>query len=279
MDMIPILDKLFKNGQWPSAVLFEGPTSIALKKAQQLIGLWFCEQHSDCGACSTCKLRVYDHHPDLHVIRPHQAGHAIKIEQIRELNDKSHQHPQLLPFQLVVIEHADTMNGFAANALLKTLEEPTPNFHFILLVENATFLPKTLLSRCWKIKLDGPLALHYQQVMEEDMSEDKAKLISSFAQWQQLLLDYVNDKMDMISLVRRFDGYALDDILWFLQYLCGDLIQDQLLGKNEKNISITRCWLFWDGLTRFRKQVRTQSSLNASLVLSRLFLLLHGEHA
>ena len=278
MDMLPILDQLFKNGQLPSAVLFEGQASVGLKNAQKLIGLWFCEHHSDCGACSTCKLRAYDNHPDMHVIRPQQAGHAIKIEQIRELNERSHQHPQLLSFQLVIIEYADTMNGFAANALLKTLEEPIPNFHFILLAENAKFLPKTLLSRCWQIKLDAPLALHYQQAMQGDISELKAKLMCSFTQWRQLLLDYVNDKLDMASLIRRFDGYALDDILWFLQYMCGDLIQNQLTGEDEKTISISRCWLFWDGLTRFRKQVRTQSSLNPSLVLSRLFLLLHGEH-
>jgi len=82
------------------------------------------------------------------IIRIKPEGRSIGIAQIRDLIDRVSLKPFAAPWRLVVIEEADSLTAEAANALLKTLEEPPESTYFLLLTSSPSALPSTVLSRC-----------------------------------------------------------------------------------------------------------------------------------
>ena len=137
-----------------------GKHALALSLAQGLL----CESpRADglgCGTCVGCTLMVAGQHPDLMriellVIDPEEDTiervDAIAIDRIRSLTDfvqlTSHRHRA----KVAVIAPAERMNAPAANALLKTLEEPPPGTYLILVSDEPGRMPATLISRCRKL--------------------------------------------------------------------------------------------------------------------------------
>ena len=108
-----------------------------LHLAKALAHLLLCsssEAGRACGQCNSCLLNSAGTHPDLFFAQPEQAGKAIKVDLIRELNHFVSQTSQMSGRKVVVIEPADAMNINSSNALLKTLEEPAGDTHLILAV-------------------------------------------------------------------------------------------------------------------------------------------------
>ena len=101
-----------------------------------------------CGQCKGCRLIKAGTHPDFIEIRPHESGHAIKIDQVRQLTRNLTQKSQYGGYQVVLISAADSMPVGAANALLKTLEEPLGDVVIFLVADCVDKLPATILSRC-----------------------------------------------------------------------------------------------------------------------------------
>jgi DNA polymerase-3 subunit delta' len=97
-----------------------------------------------------------DHHPDLHWLFPEEDKTAISVEQIRDLGAalslKSHGGGA----KVVVFEPADGMTTAAANALLKTLEEPSADTYLLLLADQPNRLPATIRSRCQRLDVLRP---------------------------------------------------------------------------------------------------------------------------
>lgn len=143
----------------PHAILLNGLEGIgkfdfAYNFAQNLL----C-QHSDednCGNCNSCKLLQAGNHPDLFIIQPEPKAKNIKIDQIRDLIGDLNNTAQQCGRIVVVINHADLLNTAAANALLKTLEEPAVNVFIILTAHNLSALPATIRSRCQIINMPTP---------------------------------------------------------------------------------------------------------------------------
>ncbi|MGH8261265.1 MAG: DNA polymerase III subunit delta' [Steroidobacteraceae bacterium] len=109
-----------------------------------------------CGACAACRHAAEGLHPDLLLVRPTDDSQQIRIEQIRELSAElaltSHQGG----YKVAIIDPADSLNRFAANALLKTVEEPPGRTLLILLAAQPSRLPATLRSRCQRIAVRAP---------------------------------------------------------------------------------------------------------------------------
>jgi len=89
------------------------------------------------------------------VLRIKPEGKSIGISQIRELIDRISLKPFAAPWRLVVIEEAESLTLEAANALLKTLEEPPQSTYFLLLTSSPSSLPLTVLSRCLLLSWAG----------------------------------------------------------------------------------------------------------------------------
>src|SRR3989338_1024053 len=126
-----------------------GKTDLAITFATYLL----CDnkQRGACGQCRSCQWMRAKTHPDFLLIQPQEKNHAVKIDQIREINQRVSKTPQCGGYQVVVISPADSMPIAAANALLKTLEEPVGQVIFFLIHDQQHILPATIPSRCQTI--------------------------------------------------------------------------------------------------------------------------------
>ena len=95
-------------------------------------------------------------HPDWVKVHPVDDSKQIRIEQIRELGEELSLTSHQGGYKVGVIAPADVLNRFAANALLKTLEEPPARTVLILVVTQPSRLPATILSRCQRIRIAAP---------------------------------------------------------------------------------------------------------------------------
>ncbi len=150
--------QLDSNG-FASATLLTGSQGLGIfSLAEQFGRSLMCNAASSepCGFCHGCDLMQSGNHPDYHVIKPEKEGKAITVDQIRQCNRIAQESSQLSGYRLFVIEPAEAMNESAANALLKTLEEPPEKCVFILIASKANALLPTIVSRCQQIAIPDP---------------------------------------------------------------------------------------------------------------------------
>lgn len=107
-----------------------------------------------CGTCKSCLLIDAGSHPDLHLIVTEKS--QIGIDAIRQTITKVSQTAQLSGNKVVIIPQIELMSESASNALLKTLEEPTPNTYLLMTTNESQRLLPTVLSRCEKISVPMP---------------------------------------------------------------------------------------------------------------------------
>ena len=114
-----------------------------------------------CGDCRACKLVAAGSHPDLVRVglelrddgRPRT---EITVDQVRALAQRLALSSQFGGLQLALVDPADRLNANAANALLKTLEEPASSTVIVLVADDPSRLPATIRSRCQRIDLRAP---------------------------------------------------------------------------------------------------------------------------
>lgn len=109
-----------------------------------------------CGECHACRLMVNRAHPNALWIEPEKTGQAIKVDQIRVISDFVNHTSLQGQYRIVIVNPAGNMNLSAANALLKTLEEPSQNAIIVLIGDVSARLPATIVSRCQRIVFPAP---------------------------------------------------------------------------------------------------------------------------
>lgn len=146
------------NGHLSAATLFAAEKGIGVEHLLKPItkGMLCQNGNEGCGFCHSCRLFDSGSHPDFHHIQPEKTGKSITVDQIRSANRLAVESSQLGGFRVIVIEPAEAMNESAANALLKTLEEPAQKCCFLLVSHQTNRIPATILSRCRKITLTNP---------------------------------------------------------------------------------------------------------------------------
>ncbi|HKO35895.1 MAG TPA: DNA polymerase III subunit delta' [Pyrinomonadaceae bacterium] len=166
------LQRLLANGRLPGSLLFTGEEGVGKKLfALELAKILNCKARRGveaCAECSSCKRisnstfppfnnddddktrLIFSEHADVAMVRPYKQ--IIRVGPIRELEREANFRPFEGAGRLFIIEDADYMNDQAANALLKTLEEPEPTTHLVLTTSNPSALPATIRSRCQTIQ-------------------------------------------------------------------------------------------------------------------------------
>ncbi|MDR1712751.1 MAG: DNA polymerase III subunit delta' [Coriobacteriales bacterium] len=141
------LTQAVQTRQISHAYMFTGPigssktdTAIALAKAV------LCKD-GGCGSCDDCIRVSRRSHPDFHIVEPEGASSYL-IEQIHELIHDAALAPMRSRRKVYLLTRADMLRGAAANALLKTLEEPPASVVFILLARTLESVMETIVSRC-----------------------------------------------------------------------------------------------------------------------------------
>ncbi|OEC61220.1 MULTISPECIES: DNA polymerase III subunit delta' [Pseudomonas] len=134
------------------AYLLHGPAGIGKRAlAERLMARLLCQQPSGndaCGQCKSCFLLAAGTHPDNYVLEPEEIDKAIRVDQVRDLVDFVVQTAQLGGRKVVLLEPAESMNLNAANALLKSLEEPSGDTVLLLISHQPSRLLPTIKSRC-----------------------------------------------------------------------------------------------------------------------------------
>lgn len=138
------------------AWIFAGDTQ-ALQNATSFAQWILCATHNSCGECRECKLFAAESHPDFVQLSPLEDKQSISIDDVRKTIEFSHAKPQYGATKVVIIYPAHCLNRQAANALLKTLEEPVSDTIYILVTSHKELLPKTILSRCQVLKIDASI--------------------------------------------------------------------------------------------------------------------------
>jgi len=160
--VVRVLRKALSSGNLPHAYLFYGPEGVGrFRTALTLAGALFCRSAKEdtCGACTDCSRVEREAHPGLTVIRPQsRKGEKewtqdpiqgeIRIDQIRELQKWLAGRSFEGGWRVCIVDGAEKVNSNAANALLKTLEEPPPESLIVLISPLRTQVPATVASRC-----------------------------------------------------------------------------------------------------------------------------------
>ena len=139
-----------------SGIEAAGKKTLALEFAKVVNCEKSDEINDSCGKCPACLKIDRNNHPDIFAIEAE--GQFIRINAIREIQELMTFKPMEGKRRVFVIDNADKMNDQAANALLKTLEEPTPANILILVTAKPYTLPSTIISRCRHMRFN-PLSI------------------------------------------------------------------------------------------------------------------------
>jgi DNA polymerase III subunit delta' len=182
---ISVLRRALQHQRIPHAYLFAGYDGVGKKyTAITLAKALNCKQLTAdaCDHCSSCHKIETGNHPDVRVIEPD--GQTIKIEQIRALQHDVGYKPYEGRRKVYIIDSAEALGVEAANALLKTLEEPSADSILILVTTNQYALLPTVISRCQLIRFItlGVEPLTTLLVQKKRILPEQARLIASLSE-------------------------------------------------------------------------------------------------
>ena len=161
---VGLLQRSLAHGRLAHAYLFTGHHIDELEAiARALAKTLNCQQPVKaggaavdcCNHCLNCQKVTGDNHADVHWVRAESKSRVITVEQMRDLMQQINLKPTEAEYKVAVIVGADRLNVQAANAFLKTLEEPPAKSVLILLTTEPQRLLETILSRCLRLNFGG----------------------------------------------------------------------------------------------------------------------------
>jgi len=314
--LIHILTRVIKTGRLSHAYLFSGLEGIG----KRLIAIAFSKvllcssgDSESCGECSACIQVDGGNHPDLLMVQPYKG--TISIDSIRSIKRELSRKSFAGGYKVCLIDEAEKMNFQAENALLKTLEEPTPDTVIILITGQPYRLLPTVLSRCQHFKFQ-PLSISSAAalIMERgNIDRQTASLLASLTGGSpgkalELNAEYVKqlrdtwiehslsssrgELQDIFKLAENFcrDKDTIHLKLNLLRLWYRDIILCKIYGNsdnllnNDKADEIASLSSFWslDKLLRALFWIEEcnqilDRNVNPQLSMEALFLKLHSE--
>ncbi|MDA8328130.1 MAG: DNA polymerase III subunit delta' [Betaproteobacteria bacterium] len=249
----------------PHALLLYGPKGLGKRAlAKAFIQTLLCERKGGmaCGVCAACHWMGAGNHPDFLAVESEQTTNesdenvsdsrsqtGISIAQVRDACDFLHIGAHRAGLRIVMINPAEGMNLPAANALLKTLEEPPPGALLVLLSHQPAKLPATIRSRCQALRLPLPDTavarqwLQAQGVVDADLCLNLAggapllalemadsRLLENRRELLADLSQPGDAAVAMAARYARWDNAAYLRWLVYLQQWVHDLLNVQLTG-------------------------------------------------
>lgn len=301
-------------GRLPHALLIAGLAGVG-KKA---FGQWLAESilcrervpDGACGQCGSCRQLLAEAHPDYRRLDPEGASKTIRIDAVRDLVDWLQLTAGSGGRRTAVLFGADTMNRNAANALLKTLEEPGEAGFLILVADRAAALPATVRSRCQQISLhagDTAAALAWLEGKVDDpraalararglpftalsiLDDDReAEIVLLLSAWQDLFLHRgsvgrIVDSLADLPTARCLDAFAhwtAQSVRWHAGIDRGaDPATEAAIAAVAPRLSNEGWFTVHDTLTRLRRSdsasFRTRAVLEGMLADIRIMLSAH----
>ena len=286
------LNSRAEKGRMPHALLISGPQGIGkVRFAQAFAQHLLCTAEMTkyaCGTCKSCQLLAAGSHADFRFLEPEEPGKPIKIDTVRELCDSLVKTAQQGGWKVAIIAPAESMNNNAANAFLKSLEEPQPNTLLILVTHRPGQLSATIRSRCQQVSLPVPETATASRWLTEVTGDQSAvdKVLYLAGGKPLLALDYLqSDDLEqrqtfeeLAAKVRAGDLSPLDaaqqcqkldarlSLDWFSSYIhrlaVGELVERP----------IPALFKFSDRLLEARHWVDSGNNPNLQLLWEELFM-------
>jgi len=231
------LRQAWSGGRLAQAYCFVGPAGVGRRQtALALAQAVNCPTPSGgppdaCGACPACRKIAAGRHPDVSLVVPEEKS-VITIEQVRAVSARAGLRPYEGAVQVWILDPADEMQEPAANAFLKTLEEPARQTLFVLLVASRSALLPTIRSRCQEV----PFGLLREADLEAILrrhgrgAEEAAALAAAAdgSAAQALALD--------LDQVRDLHGRIVQEVWESLDSLLGALAAAERLGRDRASL-------------------------------------------
>ena len=325
-----LVRQAFANNRFPQSLILTGKDMVSLQVYAQWLGqMILCESETEksCGVCSHCLKFNALTHPDLHLIFPATASSGtdelkttvkqlseqpfseleipetadILINSVREMTKLLSRSPFEGDKRVIIFFHADRLRKEAANAFLKTLEEPPVGTYFILVSTDPSLMLSTILSRCQQLKLEP---FHPDELRNflsgRGVESNKIELILNQAngdlskclqmsqtdtndtatEVMQLLIPLLKGELPrMLEIIGQWEKQGRDGVLAILQTFTVILRQAYLIKENANppsskhteilkeysRLDIQACLTFTDDAI-----VKLYRNVNTSLVLLNL---------
>lgn len=245
----------------PHALLLHGSAGIGKRALAMELARWLLCQapktDGGCGECPSCQWFAQGGHPDFRLIEPaaeaegaeegKKGGKRISVDQVREVVEFLTLSAHQGGWRAVVLQPAEALGVAAANALLKTLEEPPPRTVFLLVSHQPRRLLPTILSRCRKLPVASPepaVALAWLRGQAVDQPE---VLLAEAGGAPLLAMDYAEperlarrqrfieglldaEREDLSALAGEYQQRVAEAWGWLARWLC-DLSLCQATGQ------------------------------------------------
>lgn len=259
---------------------FIGKTTTAIEYAKAL-NCYNLENADSCDNCISCKKIEKSIHPDFKKISVYKD--VITIENIREIEEFLSLQPLEGKYKVVILKNAEKMNRSAANAFLKTLEEPPINTVIILTCENVDSLPEPLVSRTFKVYFKPLSAEALQNLID---SEDKNQQTIKLSMGRPGIFDSVDlakkSQFFIESLqlknIKKSPWKDNEELKWWLDLffiVLRDKICKKIIGNGcyqylnlkinfNENVSLNELFIVYDKLQEIRRNI--DLNLNKSII-------------
>ena len=241
-----------------------------------------------CGKCKSCCLSRSGNHPDCIILKPDSKGKNINVESIRDLDTFSSQTSQQGGWKVVIICPAESMNINAANALLKTLEEPKEKTLIMLVCHDSSRLLTTIKSRCQNLIFPVPNRTKVKFWLKKKLPDiqDINELIEH-ANGRPILAmnltetDFIearnefNDLLDSLALnktspVDLAELYKKNDPELMIDWLYYKLVFE--IKSKEKITSLSLSFRYMDKLFQSKRLIQSSANPNLQLIWEELFI-------
>ena len=272
---------------FPPTILFVAPLGLRVdefvnKLAKSCLCTKASNLFSSCDSCKSCNWCSTQNHPDLRILKPTNSKNSvvnsssekgeIKIDQVRKLfnffNLSSHQNG----LRIAIIGPIEKLNYPAANALLKTIEEPSQKMHFFLYAHELRGIPTTVLSRCRRVFLPYNRSLVYKQMLNENQT----------LKWLLPLLR-VQDKIDPCLWAKKAGKTPPDDTLKILIMWMSDVYrikiglkaacfpnEESSLNNISNNLNNLTSWI--EAIIKIQDMIKySNHPLNSTLFYESIF--------
>ncbi len=287
------VDGLLDTQRLPHALILHGPEGWGIERLARSIALRVIGRLDFAGEITEFA------HPDFRWIVPEGKGEQIKIEAVRSIADYSAQTPQISSRKVIVLLHAEAMNAHAANALLKTLEEPPPGTHVLLVTSLLADLLPTIRSRCQRldVKAGSPRqALDWVRGQVEIADPKRLELLAfelrfapeaiaeairtGAAPVAAVLREALRRDASIIEISAQATSFGADEfVARAMCHLMGALAlrheRTAMIGPlatQLRGVSAGRIHALWDAHVAARALLRSTGNPNAKLVLENLLL-------
>lgn len=244
----------------PHAILVQGADGLGKGSfAAWLAAAVLCEKSVNgtldaCGACASCALFKAGSHPDLHWIAPEAEKTQLSVDQVRAACEKLSKTSFRQGYKVAILEPAHQMTPGAANSVLKTLEEPSPNSLLVLLTSRPSGLLPTVRSRCQKLTIAGPSTAEAMAWLQQESGKSISPALLEFSggaplralayadgrfdalnqHMQKSLRDLLSGDADVTQVAAEWEKDTLPDRLVWLDLWLSSLARVGIAGTDDR---------------------------------------------